>query len=119
MVCRLTILLSLIVGMGFLGCDQAPLLPQKSYGDSLIIITYHPPTSINPLTSISGISSQIVDVVFDGLVRIDEHLEARPALASSWQISDNGLLWTFLLRRAVRFRDGVEVTARDVQFTLD
>ena len=119
MVCRLTILLSLIVGMGFLGCDQAPPLQKKPYGDSLVIITYHPPTGINPLTSVSGISSQLVDVVFDGLVRIDEDLEATPSLASSWQISDNGLRWTFFLRRGVRFHDGVEVTTRDVKFTLE
>ncbi|MBI5039481.1 MAG: hypothetical protein HZC13_06985 [Nitrospirae bacterium] len=108
-----------MVGVGFLGCDQAPSLPQKSYGDSLVIITYHPPTSINPLTSVSSISSLLVEVVFDGLVRIGEDLEARPSLASSWQISDNGLRWTFLLRRGVRFHDGVEFTARDVKFTLD
>ena len=120
MVCRrLAILLTLIAGVGFLGCDQAPLLPKKSYGDSLVIITYHAPASINPLTSLSGISSQLVEVVFDGLVRIGEDLDARPSLASSWQFSDNGLRWTFLLRRGVRFHDGVEFTARDVKFTLE
>src|SRR3972149_11009028 len=116
---RLAILLTLMVGGGFLGCDQAPPLPKKSCGDSLVIITYHPPTPINPLTSLSGISSQLVDVVFDGLVRIDEDLEVTPSLASSWQISDNGLRWTFFLRRGVRFHDGVEVTTRDVKFTLE
>lgn len=120
MICRrLAILFTLIVGVGFLGCDHTPPLQKKPYGDSLVIITYHPPTSINPLTSVSGISSQLVDVVFDGLVKIDEDLEARPALASSWQISDNGLRWTFYLRRDVRFHDGVEFTSRDVKFTLD
>ena len=108
-----------MVGVGFLGCDQAPPLPKKSCGDSLVIITYHPPTPINPLTSLSGISSLLVDVVFDGLVKINEDLDARPSLASSWQISDNGLRWTFLLRRGVRFHDGVEFTARDVKFTLE
>src|SRR3990170_1289993 len=116
---RLAILLTLIVGVGFLGCDQAPPLPKKSYGDSLVIITYHAPASINPLTSLSGISSQLVEVVFDGLVRIGEDLDTRPSLASSWQFSDNGLRWTFLLRRGVRFHDGVEFTARDVKFTLE
>src|SRR3990172_6553923 len=120
MVCRrLAILLTLMAGGGVLGCDQAPPPPKKSYGDSLVIITYHAPTSINPLTSISGISALLADVVFDGLVRIGEDLEARPSLASSWQSSDNGLRWTFLLRRGVRFHDGVEFTARDVKFTLE
>lgn len=119
MVCRLAIFLSLIVGVGFLGCDQAPPLAEKSYGDSLVIVTYHAPTPINPLTSLSGISALLADVVFDGLVRIDEDLDARPSLASSWQSSDNGLRWTFYLRRGVRFHDGVEFTARDVKFTLD
>lgn len=112
-------LLTLIAGVGFLSCDQAPPLPKKSYGDSLVIITYHPPTPINPLTSLSGISTLLVDVLFDGLIKIGKDLDAGPALASSWQNSDNGLQWTFLLRRDVRVHDGVEFTARDVKFTLD
>src|SRR3972149_1986791 len=120
MVCRrLAILLTLIAGVGFISGHRPPPLPKKSYGDSLVIITYHAPMRINPLTSVSGISALLADVVFDGLVKSGKDLEARPSLASSWQISDNGLRWTFLLRRDIRFHDGVEFTARDVKFTLD
>ncbi len=116
---RSRILLGLALGVFLLGCDKTTPHLEKSYGDTLAIVTYHAPTGINPLTSVSGISSLLTEVLFDGLVRIDEKLEARPSLASSWQTSDDGLKWTFYLRRGVKFHDGVEFTAEDVQFTLE
>lgn len=120
MVCiRHLILFGLVFGVIFLGCEKTAPRLERSYGDSLVIVTYHAPTGINPLTSVSGISSLLTEVVFDGLVRIDEGLEARPSLASSWQVSDDGLRWTFSLRKGVRFHDGVEFTAGDVKFTLE
>ncbi len=120
MVCiRSRILLGLVLGVFLLGCDKTTSPIEKSYGDSLVIVTYHAPAGINPLTSVSGISSLLTEMLFDGLIRIDENLEARPSLASSWKISDNGLRWTFYLRRGVRFHDGEEFTAEDVKFTLE
>lgn len=120
MVCLRSIaLFGVIFGVAFLGCEKATPNIKKSYGDSLVITTYHAPAGINPLTSVSGISSMLADVVFDPLIKIDEKIEARPALASSWQVSGDGLRYTFFLRKGVKFHDGVEFTAEDVKFTLD
>ena len=43
----------------------------------------------------------------------------RPALAKEWSVSDDGLVWTFLLRDGVRFHDGTELTAEAAKLSLE
>lgn len=45
--------------------------------------------------------------------------EVVPALAKSWEYSEDGLVWTFHLRRGVQWHDGQEFTADDVIFSFD
>ncbi|UCD71952.1 MAG: hypothetical protein JSW70_02890 [Syntrophobacterales bacterium] len=59
------------------------------------------------------------DLIFDGLIKVDEKLQVGPNLALSWDHSRDGLYWRFYLRKNIRFHDGVELTAKDVKFTLD
>ena len=91
---------------------------QRPYGDSLYVADYQTPSIINPILTIGTISSFLAEIIFDGLIRFDEDLEAKPNLASSWEVLDNGLRWVFHLRRGVLFHDGKELTAEDVRFTL-
>jgi len=42
-----------------------------------------------------------------------------PSLATSWSISDDGLVWTFNLRQGVKFDDGTEFNATHVKYTFD
>ena len=52
--------------------------------------------------------------VFEGLVRFDETGEIVPALAESWELSDDALTWTFELREDVKFHDGSDLTPEDI-----
>ncbi|MGG5818261.1 ABC transporter substrate-binding protein [Falsiroseomonas sp. HW251] len=56
-------------------------------------------------------------MVFEGLTDIDETLQVRPSLATSWRMVDPNT-WEFELRRDVRFHDGTPFTARDVVATF-
>ncbi len=51
------------------------------------------------------------------LVRSDENRQAIPGIATDWQVSDDGLTWTFTIRDNAVFHDGTPVTADDVEFT--
>ncbi|MBI4714645.1 MAG: hypothetical protein HY760_01640, partial [Nitrospirae bacterium] len=87
--------------------------------DTLNIATYSGLSVANPLLGVSGVSSHLWNLVYDGLIRFDARMEAVPHLASSWRISDDGRRWVFFLRSGVRFHDGMELTAEDVVFTYD
>src|SRR6266516_3043038 len=56
--------------------------------------------------------------MFDSLLELDQNLNVRPLLAESWEVSRDGLTYTFKLRKGVRWHDGKPFTARDVVFTF-
>lgn len=107
-------LLSLVVS----ACNQILPENQKTKGDTLVISDYQKPGYINPILTSTTLSARLSELVFDGLVRIDEHLEAKPNLALKWDLSEDKKTWIFHLRQDVHFHDGKNLTADDVSFTL-
>ncbi len=68
---------------------------------------------------ISNASSQAVGGnIYEGLLRYDDKLQPHPSLAKSWEISDDGLTYTFHLQENVKFHDGVAMTSEDVVFSV-
>ncbi len=57
--------------------------------------------------------------IYDGLVRLNKNLRIEPSLAEYWEISSDGTVYTFFLRKGVRFHDGIELRASDVKFSLE
>jgi peptide/nickel transport system substrate-binding protein len=51
------------------------------------------------------------------LVATNEKTELLPGIATDWQISEDGLTWTFTIREGVKFHDGSDLTAEDVWWT--
>lgn len=74
---------------------------------------------INPILSTDNVSSAVEGVIFSGLITFNENLEPVPDLAESWQVSKDGKIWTFKLRKDVKWHDGVPFTADDVVFTFN
>ncbi|MDI7276565.1 MAG: ABC transporter substrate-binding protein [Anaerolineae bacterium] len=77
------------------------------------------PNYINPILShYNPVDQDIVALVFSGLTTTDPHGVVIPDLAERWEISDDGLRYTFYLRKDVRWHDGAPFTSTDVKFTL-
>ena len=83
-----------------------------------IAATTGPPT-VDPHFSPSRATADIAVNVFEGLVGYDEDFSIRPLLAESWQISDDGLVYTFDLFEGILFHNGRTVTADDVKASLE
>ena len=62
-----------------------------------------------------------IKLIYDPLVGTnpDGSLSTAAGLAEKWEMSPDGLTWTFYLRKGVKFHDGVELTAKDVKFTTE
>jgi len=76
------------------------------------------PRAVNPLlSSLNEADRDLTALVFSGLTRLGTQGEVLADLAQHWQISDDGLLYTFFLRPDVRWHDGTPFSARDVLFT--
>lgn len=57
--------------------------------------------------------------IFEGLTRMNDSGEVLPGLARSWDISEDGTVYTFHLAEGVTFHDGTPFSAQDVKFSLD
>jgi len=78
------------------------------------------PKSLDPQVDTAANDFRILVNLFDGLVQFKPGtLEVEPALAKSWTISDDGLVYTFKLREGVKFQDGTPLDADAVKFTFD
>ncbi|MFN4206000.1 MAG: ABC transporter substrate-binding protein [Agrobacterium albertimagni] len=78
------------------------------------------PKSLDPHTVTATNDFRILVNVYEGLVRFkDGTLEIEPALAESWDISEDGKTYTFKLRQGVKFHDGSDLTAEAVKFNFD
>jgi len=89
------------------------------YGGTLVEGIAGNPYAVNPiLCQGNPVDQDIASLVFTGLMRIDEHSEIVPDLAERWELSSDGLVYTFYLRQDVVWHDGAPFTSRDVIYTV-
>lgn len=75
-------------------------------------------TTFDPIATAQNVDFWVFSNVYDVLVRVDKTgTKLEPGLAESWEISPDGLTYTFKLRDA-KFSDGTPITAEDAAFTL-
>jgi peptide/nickel transport system substrate-binding protein len=72
---------------------------------------------VNPFRSWSSVSWECFRLGYDFLTWYDADYGPAPDVATSWESSEDGLVWTFHLREGMEWQDGVPLTARDVVFT--
>ncbi|MDB4905891.1 MAG: ABC-type transporter, periplasmic subunit [Gemmatimonadetes bacterium] len=72
------------------------------------------PRSLDPALSTDVPTGRAVAYLFDGLTQFTPDARVQPALAEQWEVSPNGLTYTFHLRHGVTFHDGSPFTAKDV-----
>lgn len=89
---------------------------KPAYGDALITGSIGEPSILIPMLAGDSASHDVAGLIFNGLVKYDTDLSIIGDLAEGWDISPDGLIITFHLRRGVNWTDGVEFTADDVKF---
>ncbi|HOQ00460.1 MAG TPA: peptide ABC transporter substrate-binding protein [Acetivibrio clariflavus] len=77
------------------------------------------PDTLNPILTNNKYVRDYSVFVFESLVTLDKNQKPVPTLAKSWEISDDGLTWTFHLEENVFWHDNMPFTAEDVEFTIN
>lgn len=94
--------------------------PQAAFAveDTLTLGTTLEPPHLDPTATAAEATKEVTYFnIFQGLTRIDRHGRVQPALAERWSISPDGLVYTFDLRRRVRFHDGASFDSAAVVYS--
>ena len=85
-------------------------------GDDLNVMLETPVQSLDPQQATDGTSFEVIADYTDGLMQMDSDGQAVPAIAESYELSDDGLTYTFHLRTDAKWSNGTPVTAADFVF---
>ncbi|MBI4294901.1 MAG: hypothetical protein HY669_01890 [Chloroflexi bacterium] len=77
------------------------------------------PVTLDPAVSREARSHVYINSIFSGLVALDDNLQPAPDIAESWEISPDSTVYTFHLRRGVKFHNGREVKAADFKYSWE
>ena len=94
---------------------EAVILPK--YGGLLKFAVFQSTLCLDPAKIQTNTEKCIAGNIFDGLVRYSRGKRLSPAVASSWDRSDDGKTWTFRLSESARFHNGRKVNASDIKFS--
>jgi len=111
-------LLTLLVAFTPSGDAQAP-----KKGGRVVVVSAQEPKTLLPHLDLLTLSREVQRLVFDGLLTLDDKGEYVPRLAAevptveNGGVSPDGRIYTFKLRRGVKWQDGAPFTAADVEYT--
>lgn len=108
-----TVALILACALFLVGCRH-----QQQPANTVTVLIESSPTNLDPRIGIDAQSERIDSLIFDSLVRKDDHFNLKPWLAVAWE-NPNALTYIFHLRNDVHFHDGRPLKSADVKYTLD
>ena len=112
------LIIGLIFAMAFaVGLGAGAEEPRR--GGTLTHLVSASPDNIDPHGTVMGVSAWVFSRMLDTLVARDHNLKIVPHLAESWEMSPDGLTWTFQLRRGVQFHDGTPFNAEAAAFSFN
>src|SRR6266536_2323934 len=76
-------------------------------------------TTFDPALAYDTSSISAIQMIFTGLVQLDDKFQIHPQLAQSWQQTSDGMTWTFHLKPHLKFSDGTPLTSADVIYSID
>ena len=120
---RLLVPLALALSL-VISCQQEPtgehkkVTPEPRRGGIYRAALPWSPRTLDPALSTDTYSAILIQQIFDGLVQFDQNLNVVPALATSWKVSSDGLLYSFTLRSDASFHNGRQVTAMDFVYSF-
>jgi peptide/nickel transport system substrate-binding protein len=90
---------------------------KPAYGDAIVEGTIGEASTLIPILATDSASHAVAGQIYNGLIKYDKNLNIVGDLAESYDISRDGLVITFHLRKGVKWHDGAQFTSRDVIYT--
>ncbi|HVM00532.1 MAG TPA: ABC transporter substrate-binding protein [Egibacteraceae bacterium] len=88
-------------------------------GGTIVVAISSDPGHLNPAITTSGATHTAAELLYNGLVELDDDLNPVPELATDWDVEDDGALYRFHLRDDVTWHDGEPFTSEDVRYSFE
>lgn len=117
-----------VVGVTMTGCGKPAATDTKPAAtdtkpqatDTLIYAQGAEPRGLDPALVDDGESAKVMINIYDGLLQYNkDSTKVEPSLAKSWEVSPDGLSYTFHLQEGVKFHDGTDFNAEAVKVNID
>ena len=111
-----------MVVAGLMLMSSVPLASAASHGKCVRVLGFESDSekqSMDPAELLGTDSAYHVQAVYEPLVDRDSAMVPYPVLAESWESKSDGTVWTFHLRRGVKFHDGSDFDAGDVVYSIN
>jgi peptide/nickel transport system substrate-binding protein len=96
-----------------------PPAGQPRHGGTLRIVSQASIPTLDPQFSGAYVTIAVAAHMFEALFNWDTNLDSQPQMVDTWEVSQDGLTWTFNIRPGMKFHDGTTVTATDVVTTFN
>ncbi len=116
------VILSVVAGcIGQAEEEPEEAAPGVTDPDTLNVLAYGEPDQLDPATCYDARGSLVIQNLYDRLIGYDtpETTVINPRLAETWEISPDGMEYTFYLRKDATFHDGSPITADAVKYSFD
>jgi peptide/nickel transport system substrate-binding protein len=110
---------SMAGGIGVAAATRQDATPEPVAGGTLKLGVQADPAELDPHKTSLTAAWHVIEHVYETLVTTDETLAPLPGLAESWEISDDGITYTFALRQGVTFHNGRAFVADDVKYSYE
>ena len=91
---------------------------RKTPNDTLVIAIEADVKNLDPRFATDAYSQRVIELIYSGLVRLNENAEIAPDLAEKWDMTDDKT-YVFYLRKGILFHDGNPITLTDIKYTFD
>lgn len=103
------------------GVDASPSAASvdSAKNQKLTVSMFLEPNSLDPAQSTYVPGTVVLKNVVETLLELDQENQAHPRLATKWEVTTDGLSWTWSLRYGIKFQDGTPFNADAVKFSFD
>jgi peptide/nickel transport system substrate-binding protein len=114
-------MLFILLALAFFAAAQTVFAETPQRGGSLVVCqAAEPPTGLDPTSGTAAAIDRVVySNIYEGLVKVNDMGEFIPGLAEKWEVSPDGKIYTFHLRKGVKFHNGEPFNAQVAKWNLE
>ena len=114
----LVLALCFVLALGACGDQEGQSGNAKTASTEITVQIGPNPETLDPALNSAVDGGNMLITLFETLLIVDENNEVKPGQAEKWEVSEDGLTWTFTMRDGLKWSDGSELNAKDFEYTM-